>query len=87
MREASRLRSARLYCMNRQQSSWHDTRAQLARVLRLLPRDSQRSGTRERMPHEGQLILSLGDSSWHVAPRPHVEGERLLAGAVPLPSA
>ena len=39
-----------------------------------------------RAPREGQLILSLGGSSWHVAPCPHAEGEGPVAGAVPLPS-
>ena len=40
---------------------------------------------RSHVPRESRLVL--GGRSWHVAPRPCAEGERPLAGAVPLSSA
>ena len=70
----------------RPQPARHGARAKQARVVHLLPRDSDAVPS-SRVPREGQLILSLGGSSWHVAPRPHAEREGPLAGAVPLPSA
>ena len=40
---------------------------------------------RSRVPRESRLILD--GHRWHVAPRPHAEGERPLASVVSLPSA
>ena len=48
-------------------------------------RETASAVTRPRVPRENQLIL--GGHSWHVAPRQRAEGERPLAGAVPLLSA
>ena len=47
-REAFRRCSALSRCLSRPQPARHGVRARKARVLRLLPRDSQRSGARAR---------------------------------------
>ena len=47
-------------------------------------RETASAVARTRVPREGQLILSLGGSSWHVALCPHAEAEGALAGAVAL---
>ena len=73
--------------MDRPQPARHSARAQKSCVLRLLPRDSQRSGpgavavAHVRVPRQSRL--HVGGRSWHVAPRPRAETERPLAGAVP----
>ena len=55
-------------------------RAQQARVLRLLSRDSER---RRAALRDTRRWLGVGGRSWHVAPRPRAEGERPLAGTCP----
>ena len=58
----------------------HGARAPQARVLRLLVRESERSGACARVTRKP--AAQSGDRSWHVVPRSRTEGERLSAGAV-----
>ena len=84
-RDDSRLCSVILWGLSRPQPAWHVAHTQQALVLRLLPRNIERWSacawfTRVRR-------LGVGGCSWHVVPRLRADGERLLAGAVPLLSA
>ena len=79
-RGASRRCNGLPYCMDRPHPSQHDARAQQPRVLRLLPRDSERSGALTRATRKP---ADYRRPSWHVAPRPCAEEERPLAGAAP----
>ena len=81
-KEASRRHSALLYDMERLLPAQHGARASQPRVLRLLPRDSDRNGAPARLPGESRLCV--GGRGWHVAPRSYAEGERHLARVVPL---
>ena len=51
-------------------------------ACRTSSRESASAVAHSRVPRKSRLIL--GGRSWHVAPRPRIEGERPLAGAVPL---
>ena len=55
----------------------HDAHAKQARVLRLLPRDSEHRRACTAKAKRGWL--EVGGRSWHVAPRPRAEGEEHLA--------
>ena len=59
-------------------------RASKAHMLRLLPRESERSGA--QAPHAQATSTSEGQG-WHVGARPCTEGGRLLARAVPFRNA
>ena len=66
---------------DRPQSARYGARASQARVVRLLPRESERSGARACAPRKSRLCV--GGRSWQVAPRSCTEGDRPVAGAVP----
>ena len=63
------------------QPARHRAHAKQARVLRLLPRDSERR--RACAARATRRWLGVGGRSWHVAPRPRAKGESPLAGASP----
>ena len=54
-------------------------RAQQARMLSVLPRDSERRRACARLARSHRSNIS--GRSWHIAPRPCTKGERPLAGA------
>ena len=62
-------------------ASAYGARASQVRVLRLLPRESERSGALACAPRKGWLCV--GGHYWQVAPRSCTEGESPLAGTVP----
>ena len=66
--------------MDRPQPSQRGARASQAHVVRLLPRDSQRSGAPPRVCHA--KACCAGGRTWHIAPRPLTEWEKPPAGAV-----
>ena len=79
-REASRRCSGIVLGTVQLQAARHRACASQARVLRLLPIDSDRSGALAYAPRESRLCL--GGRSWHVAARSCADGERRLAGSV-----
>ena len=80
-RKASRWCSALLSCTERPQPALHDARVRQARVLRLLNRESQRSGASASATLKP--AAQRGGRSRHVAARPCAEGGRPLACALP----
>ena len=66
---------------DRPQSARYGARASQARVVRLLPRESERSGALACAPRKSRLCV--GGRSWQVAPSSCTEGDRPVAGAVP----
>ena len=76
-REASRRHSALSQGTGRPQSARHGARAQQVRVLRLLPRDSQRRHARAE--RDTRRWLGVGRHSWYVASRPSKERALSLA--------
>ena len=66
---------------DRPQSARYGARASQARVVRLLPRESERSGALACAPRKSWLCV--GGHYWQVAPRSCTEGESPLAGTVP----
>ena len=81
-REASRWGSVLVYGKGRQQPAWHDAREKQARVLRLLPRNSESRRACAWLMRG--IRLGVGGGSLHVVPRPRAVGERRLAGAASL---
>ena len=81
-REASRRCSALSYGLGRPQPARYGARARQARVLRLLPRDSQCSGAPARATRRSRLCIN--GRSWHVAPRSCSEREKPPAGVLHL---
>ena len=79
-REAPRRCGGLVWGTGRLQSARHRACASQARVLRLLPIDSESSGALACVPRESRLYL-VG-RSWHVAARSCAEGERCVVGAV-----
>ena len=77
---ASCQRSVPLLGMGRPQSARYCARTQQARVLRLLPRDSERR--RACAARYERSWLGVGRRSWHVAPQSPVKAKRPLANAV-----
>ena len=74
-----------MHCLSsgadRPEPARYGARASQARVVRLLPRESERSGARACAPRKSRLCV--GGRSWQVAPRSCTEGDRPVAGAVP----
>ena len=66
---------------DRPEPARYGARASQARVVRLLPRESERSGALACAPRKSRLCV--GGRSWQVAPSSCTEGDRPVAGAVP----
>ena len=81
MREASRRCGIFLRDTSRSQPARHRARAKQARVLRLLPRDSERR--RACAARATRRWLEVLGSSWHAALRSCAKGEKYLAGVAP----
>ena len=81
-RETFRRCSGFVWGTGRLQPARHRTCASQARVLRLLPIDSECSGALACAPRESRLCV--GGRSWHDTARTCAEGETPLTGAVAL---
>ena len=80
-REPSRRCGTFLRDTNRSQPPWHRARANQARVLRLLPRDSE--CRRVFAARATRRWLGIRGRSWHIAPRFCAGREKHLAVAAP----